>query len=113
MMVMDRDILRKSAFFSGLPDEQLDRLLGSGERIYLEAGDILMAEGSLPDAFYVVLEGEVEILKRSGNREVVIAVNGPCSILGEMSLIEDAPRTASVRAPQPCKVLKISRGNLQ
>jgi len=106
---MDRDILRRNAFFSGLPDEQLDHLLGSGERIYLEAGDILMAEGSLPDAFYVVLEGEVEILKRSGNREVVIAVNGPCSILGEMSLIEDAPRTASVRAPQACKVLKISR----
>ena len=110
MMAMDRDILRKSAFFSGLSDEQLDQLLGSGERIYLEAGDILMAEGSLPDAFYVVLEGEVEILKRSGNREVVIAVNGPCSILGEISLIEDAPRTASVHAPQPCKVLKDQRG---
>ncbi len=106
---MDRDILRRNAFFSGLPDEQLDHLLWSGERIFLEAGDILMAEGSLPDAFYVVLEGEVEILKRSGNREVVIAMNGPCSILGEMSLIEDAPRTASVRAPRPCKVLKISR----
>lgn len=108
-MVMDREILKKNAFFSGLPDEQLDHLLGSGERIYLEAGEILMAEGSLPDAFYVVLEGEVEILKFSGNREVVIAMNGPCSILGEMSLIEDAPRTASVRAPRPCKLLKISR----
>jgi signal transduction histidine kinase len=109
MVVMDREILKRNAFFSGLPDEQLDHLLGSGERIYLEAGEILMAEGSLPDAFYVVLEGEVEILKRAGNREVVIAVNGPCSILGEMSLIEDAPRTASVQAPRPCKVLKISR----
>jgi signal transduction histidine kinase len=68
-----------------------------------------MKEGSLPDAFYVVLEGEVEILKRSGNHEVVIAVNGPCSILGEISLIEDAPRSASVRASRPCKVLRINR----
>jgi signal transduction histidine kinase len=107
-MNRDRDILKKNAFFSGLPDDQLDQLLANGERLYLEKGEILMKEGSPPDAFYVVLEGEFEILKYSGNRDVVIAVNGPCSILGEMSLIEDAPRTASVCAAKPCEVLKIS-----
>ena len=107
--IVDRDILRRNTFFSGLSDEQLDRLLESGERLSLEVGDMLMLEGSPPEAFYVVLDGEVEILKRSGNRDVVIAVNGPCSILGEMSLIEDAPRTASVRVAQPSKFLKISR----
>ena len=106
---MDRDILRRNTFFSGLSDEQLDRLLESGARLSLETSETLMVEGSQPEAFYVVLEGEVEILKRSGNRDVVIAVNGPCSILGEISLIEDAPRTASVRAAKPCKFLKISR----
>jgi signal transduction histidine kinase len=108
-MVKERDILKRSAFFSGLSDDQLDQLLGNGERLYLKPDDILMEEGSPPDAFYVVLEGEVEVLKRSGNRQVVIATNGPCSILGEISLIEDVQRTASVRAAQPCTVLKISR----
>lgn len=106
---MDRDVLKKSSFFSGLPDEQLDWLLEGGERLSLTTGEILIAEGSLPDAFYVVLEGEVDILKRSGNQETVIAVHGVCAILGEMSLLENAPRTATVRAAKPCKVLKISQ----
>jgi signal transduction histidine kinase len=108
-MNRDREILKRNAFFSGLPDDQLDQLLANGEHLYLEKGEILMKEGSPPDAFYVVLEGEFEILKHSGNREVVIAVNGPCSILGEMSIIEDAPRTASVCAAKPCEVLKIGQ----
>ena len=106
---LDTDILKRTAFFSGLSDEQLNWLLESAEHLSLEAGEVLMAEGSPPDAFYVVLEGEVEILKRSGNRDVVIAVHRECAILGEMSLIEDAPRTATVRAARPSQVLKISR----
>lgn len=107
---MDRDVLKKSSFFSGLSDEQLDWLLEGGERQSLDTGQILITEGSQPDAFYVILEGEVEILKRSGNQQAVIAVHGACAILGEMSLIENAPRTATVRAAKPSKVLKISQG---
>lgn len=107
---MERDVLKKSSFFSGLSDEQLDRLLDGGQRLFLDAGDILITEGSLPDAFYVILEGEVEILKQSGNQQTVIAVHGACAILGEMSLIENMPRTATVRAVEPSHVLKISQG---
>jgi signal transduction histidine kinase len=106
---LDRDVLKKSSFFSGLVDEQLDWLLKSGECLSLKAGEILMTEGSLPDSFYVLLEGEVEILKRAGNRETLIAVHGVSAILGEMSLIENAPRTATVRAAKPCRLLKISQ----
>ncbi|MBI4199961.1 MAG: cyclic nucleotide-binding domain-containing protein [Chloroflexi bacterium] len=83
--------------------------MGQAEPVVLEAGALLMEEGSPGDALYIVLEGEFEVSKRADRQDVVIAVRGPGEVLGEMSLLQRAPRSASVRALRQGRLLKVSQ----
>ncbi len=71
------------------------------------AGEMLIREGDHGDTLYIILSGALEVTKRDGNREVTLATRMPGEVLGEMSLIERAPRTASVRAVKPSELLAI------
>src|SRR5512146_362536 len=82
------------------------------EEVHLKAGEELFAEGSLGDRAYIIKEGEVEILKFSGGREVLLALRKAGDVIGEMSLLEAAPRNASVRARTDCLLLAISHEQL-
>ena len=68
------------------------------DRISLPAGQELFAEGSRGDSAYVIELGELEILKASGNRPILLAVRKTGDVIGEIALLEDVPRTATVRA---------------
>ncbi|QPJ66507.1 MAG: cyclic nucleotide-binding domain-containing protein [Candidatus Nitrohelix vancouverensis] len=70
----------------------------------LEAGETLFSEGSIENAMYLILSGELVIIK--GNKQ--IATLGPGFYLGEMSLIESKPRSASAKATQKTDLLEIS-----
>jgi signal transduction histidine kinase len=109
MTDINLDLLRNLPLFSGLSDENLRWLVEKGERVTLPAGEVLMAEGSLPDAFYVVLDGDFEVSKRANNQVVVLAMRGAGEMMGEISLIEDSARTATVRALTEGHLLRISR----
>lgn len=106
---MSKEFLRRLPLFAGLNGEELDRLVQTAEPVSIAAGTVLMEEGSPGDSLYVALEGEFEITKRSGNQDVVIALRGPGEVLGEMSLLSQSPRSASVRAVKPARLLKISQ----
>lgn len=67
------------------------------------AGEAIFEEGDSGACMYVVREGEVEV--RAGNR--LVEVLGPGGLFGEMSLIDDAPRSASARARVPCELVPI------
>jgi len=101
--------ISRTTFLSDLPEGQLNHLLEHAEQLTLEPGQVLMDEGSLPDAFYVVLDGDFDIVKQSpGQEETVVTVTGSGEILGEISLIANAPRLYTVRAARRSRVLKIS-----
>ena len=68
------------------------------ERMSLPAGQELFAEGSPGDSAYVIESGELGILKASGNRPILLAVRKTGDVIGEIALLEDVPRTATVRA---------------
>ena len=70
----------------------------------LYAGDFLFHEGETADAMYVVLDGEVDVVQ--GGR--VIETVGPGGIVGEMALIEQAPRSADAIARGPARVAEVS-----
>jgi CRP-like cAMP-binding protein len=76
------------------------------------SGDILFNEGDNGTEAYIVKKGEVEIFRKLGNREIVLATLGPGSIIGEMSLIDNQPRMASGRALTNTELLTISQKNL-
>ena len=74
-----------------------------------KARDFVFKEGDLGTDMYIIQSGQVEILKRQSNdEERQLAVLGQGDFFGEMSILEDLPRTASVRALQDCKLVQIS-----
>jgi len=75
----------------------------------LKAGDLLMQEGEKGDCAYIIETGSVEIVIDRGDAQHVIGTRGAGALLGEMAMIDDQPRTASVRALEDCSVLVISR----
>jgi CRP-like cAMP-binding protein len=81
--------------------------------IDLSAGQILFAEGDVGDRAYVVRSGRIEILRRIKDADIVLAVEGPGTIIGEMALIDDQPRSATVRAIEPTRLTVVSKEAFQ
>ena len=106
------DFLRKIPLFASLPEEDLDRLCEMVTEVHLPAGAELFSEGSPGDKAYVIKDGQIEILKASGGRNVLLAVRKTGDVIGEMSLLEAAPRFASGRARTDCVLLAIGHEEL-
>jgi signal transduction histidine kinase len=103
------DFLKKVPLFGDLGDEDLRRICSRTHELRLEPGEALFNQGDAGDRAYVIREGELEVLKISGGREVLLAVRRPGDVIGEMSLLEEAPRMASARARGPVTVVTIER----
>ena len=73
----------------------------------VDAGTILIAEGSKSRTLCILVDGEVEILKDDFQ---VNTVSEPGAVFGEMSILLDTPHTATVRARTPCRVHMIENG---
>ena len=103
--------LRTVSLFSELPTEDLERLSVGIEEVHLPAGALLFSEGDRGDRAFVVLEGQIEIVKATVGGEVLLAVQSE-GVVGEMALLEDAPRNASVRARSDVTLLAIPKARL-
>jgi signal transduction histidine kinase len=107
------DELRRVPLFAGLSEEDLERLYQMAETVSVPAGQLVLQEGDPGDALYVVLDGELEITKRQGGQDILLAVSRAGEFLGEMSLLEQRPRSASVRTLQESRLLVISQAAFQ
>ena len=105
----DRALLRRIALFAELGEEDFDWIARGASASELAADEMLTAEGDPGDALYVIVTGEVEIVKRSRSAQVPIARLGPAEIVGEMAVLEETTRNASVRAVVPSRVIRIGR----
>ncbi len=103
--------LRVVPLFSDLPEADIERLCTDTEEVGLAAGELLFSEGDLGDRAYVVLDGQIEIVKATVGGEVLLAVQSE-GIVGEMALLEDAPRNASVRARSETRLMSIKKARL-
>jgi cAMP-dependent protein kinase regulator len=104
---MARFVLPKTPFFSVLTPELLAMAIGRVQLIQLPAGEILFSQGDPGDALYVVAWGEVAVLVP---QEVARLSEG--EFFGEIALLADRPRTATVRATVDTKVLAFDRALL-
>jgi signal transduction histidine kinase len=104
-----KEFLRPLPLFAQLEEQDLDALTRLAEPRTLKAGDLLMEQDAPGDAMYVVLDGQFEVSKHSGKQDVLLGLRGSGEMLGEMALLEEAPRMASVRALSDSRVLAISR----
>lgn len=101
--------LREIGLFGALGDDVLDRLSATLTPLRVGPGDSIFREGDAAREMYVVLEGEVEVLKKSRRgRDTRVAILGPTDCFGEMSMIDMQSRSATVRALGPSRLLKIT-----
>lgn len=110
---MNLSDLRKSPLFEGLSDDELKQLMDNARPVSLRAGEYLMKQGDPGDTAYVVLHGEFEVRKQSGQSVIKIDVRNPGDVLGEMALLSRSPRSASVIALTDCETLCISQDNFE
>jgi signal transduction histidine kinase len=99
--------LRKSPFFEGLTDAELKQLMAMAEPVSLRAGDVLMRQGEPGDSAYVILQGDFEVQKQAGQSLIKIDVRNPGDVVGEMALLSQAPRNASIIAKTDAETLRI------
>jgi CRP/FNR family cyclic AMP-dependent transcriptional regulator len=101
--------LRDVGLFGALSDEFLEHLVSTLSVVNILPGDNVFKEGDPAREMYVVLDGEIEVLKKSRRgRETRVAILGPNDCFGEMSIIDMQPRSATVRALGPARLLRIT-----
>ncbi|MCG3140724.1 MAG: Adaptive-response sensory-kinase SasA [Anaerolineae bacterium] len=103
------DFLRQIPLFSGLDDYALERLVAMSAEISLQPGELLIREGENGDTMYIILDGSLQIRKRARDGEIVLAERGAGEVIGEMSVLDQAPRVASVIALTPVHALAIDQ----
>jgi len=105
--------LAASRIFGVLPTSALDQLVRAGHPVALERGAVLFLKGEDGDAAFVVLEGELEVrtVGRDG-RELRIAGLPEGGLIGEMAVLDGAPRSADVVAARRCRLWRVPRAAL-
>lgn len=100
-----RKFLQRVALFSDIARKDLGRLFHSLIRRTYQPGDILFEEGETGRALFILAAGQVEILRQTpGGEPVRVAILNPGDYFGEMSLLDERPRTATVVAVGPVEV---------
>jgi signal transduction histidine kinase len=112
-MTTKYDFLRNVPLFAEMSDSDLASLCLIVQEVNLPAGQMLFEEGDEGDTAYIVEKGEVDIVKRSDNREIFLAKRGPGEVFGEMALLLGQPRSAGVRARTDVELIAISHNDLR
>jgi serine phosphatase RsbU (regulator of sigma subunit) len=112
---MKAAFLRQVPLFAAIPSEELAVLAEQARVAAYPAGTLLMCEGDHGDRFYIVLEGQIAIIKALGTAdERLLGHRGAGEFVGEMSLLnQDGQRTASARVLADTQVLELTRADFE
>ena len=103
-------VLKTVPLFASCPEEQLRMLTTVVTRKSAPRSTTIMAGGDPTDSLYIILSGRLKVMMSdSEGKEVILAILGPGEIFGEMGLIDDEPRSATVISIEPCELLSISK----
>ncbi len=103
-------VLKAVPLFASCPDEQLRMLTPVVARKSAPRGSVILSAGDLTDSLYIVLSGRLKVMMSDAEgKEVILSILGPGEFFGEMGLIDDSPRSASVVAMEACELLFISK----
>ncbi len=98
------DFLARVPIFAGCTPEEISAIADVSQESFFQPGQVVVSQGTPGQAFYLVVEGRVEYA-RDGT---VLGTFGPGEFFGEMSLLDEAPRSATVRAVEPTSCLMLS-----
>lgn len=107
-------LLHSVALFAGLTEGAFEALAELATEKRYPKGAIIISEGDDAQSVYIVASGKVKIyLVSETGRELVLEQCGPGEYFGEIALLDDAPRSASVTVLEPCELLAVSRQAFQ
>ncbi len=107
-------VLSQIPIFSGLPQSHLRRIAGLGTREAYRANEMIFSEGDTGDKFYLILSGAVRISRTvPGMGEEALAVLRQGAYFGEMSLIDEFPRSADARCHERCRLFVLRKEDLE
>lgn len=103
------DFLRRVWLFNELDDHTLREIANAAVEQSWERGQEIVREGDTGVGAFIIRSGKVEIVQEHGGKAEKIRELGPGDVFGEMALLDEFPRSATVRAVQPLTCLGITR----
>ena len=108
------DMLKNVSLFDKLEDSDIEKIAQVVQNGAIPSDTEFFKEGDIGDAFYVLVKGEVEVSKNiNGTKTVLTTIKSTdeSNFFGEMALIEDLPRNATITAKTDCEILEIEKKN--
>jgi CRP/FNR family cyclic AMP-dependent transcriptional regulator len=103
-------MLKSVPMFGSFPEAQLRALVTMVTRRSAPRGSAIMRAGDPTDSLYIVISGRLKVMMgEADGKEVILSIIGPGEFFGEMGLIDDSPRSASVIAIEPCELLSVTK----
>ena len=110
-LIKDVEVLRSIPIFAKIEPAKLKLLAFTSERLRFMDGDEICHQGEVGDAAYIILEGEADVLVDTPGGALRVATVGKNDIIGEIAILCDVPRTATVTASTDVETLKVSKDN--
>ena len=103
------DLLRKIPLFAKIEPSKLKLLAFTSERLTYNGGQELFHQGDVGDKAFIIVQGEAEVLVDSPGGQLKVATLAKNDLVGEIAILIDVPRTATVRAANELTTLAISK----
>jgi CRP/FNR family cyclic AMP-dependent transcriptional regulator len=109
--VVSATVLKSMPMFATFSQDQLHALMAMITRRSAPRGAAIMHEGDPTDSLYIVISGRLKVMMgEADGKETILSIIGPGEFFGEMGLIDDNPRSASVVAIEPAELLALTKG---
>lgn len=109
--MLDEHKLRNIEIFKYISPEESRRILDDAAKVSLKTGEILFEAGSIGNEMYIIESGRIKVYRDSDDDEITFAEFGSGDAFGEMSLIDEYPRSASAAALEDCALLSLTRSD--
>lgn len=101
--------LRQVPMFRDIDPARLKLLAFTSERVQFAPGQRFFSQGDAADAAYVILDGHAEVLLETPRGEIKVAELGRNALVGEMGILSDTPRSATISAVDATTALRIDK----
>lgn len=103
------DLLKRIPLFANIETSKLKLLAFTSERVSYKAGDVLFEQNAVGDSAYIIIEGSADVLVETPSGPQTVATVSKNDFVGEIAILCDVPRTATVRAATELITLRITK----
>ena len=112
LLKQDVEVLRRVPLFAPIDTARLKLLAFTSQRLSFDSGQVLFEQNEAGDTAYVLIDGTADVFVKAGEREVKVATVGRYGFIGEIAILCDVPRTATVRTTSRVEALVIQKDQL-